>query len=188
MRTFNELVAVLGGIVSLSLIAVVLVLAALITGALWFFWPSWWRAMARLRWPGRRGKKEKESNVRLITDEELDEVAESPEELPDVLPAVFLALADRLAGEGRYAEAVRERLRAMVRELVDRGVIIHRPGWTVTELAEAAGLARPGVRPPVTSATTIFSRIWYAKHQAHSDDDTQMRVLAEELAREMSRR
>lgn len=188
MRTWNLIVAAWGDVFSLPLTALVMVLAALLTGALWYFWPSWWKALARLRRPRRRSREARGSRVRPVTDDELDELEASEEELPEVEPVVFVTLADRLAAEGRYAEAVRERLRAMVRELVDRGVISHHPGWTVTELAEAAGAARPTVRPPITSATAVFSRIWYAKRPAVSDDDLRMRALAAELAREMGRR
>jgi hypothetical protein len=62
------------------------------------------------------------------------------------LPAVtFVELADRLARRAATAEAIRERLRGMVRELIERGVLEHRPGWTVTELAAVAAGRRPAV-------------------------------------------
>lgn len=191
MRPYNEFVAVLGDLLSLALIALLLIVGAVLLGLLWAFWHEFIAGMARLfRWrPGRKRKESKDdSEVRLITEEELEEVAQSDEELPEVAAAVFATLADRYAAEGRYAEAVRERLRAMVRELVERGVILHHPGWTVTELAEAAGSARPSVKPPVVEATKIFSIIWYRKEPALSEHDTRMRVLAGALESEMGRR
>lgn len=191
MRPWNEFVAVLGDLFSLPLIALLLVLGGILLGLLWAFWHEFIAGMARLmRWrPGKKKvKSEDDSEVRLITEEELEEVAESDEELPEVASAVFATLADRYAAEGRYAEAVRERLRAMVRELVERGVINHRPGWTVTELAEAAGSARPAVRPPVAEATKIFTFIWYRKEPALSEHDTRMRALAGALELEMGKR
>jgi hypothetical protein len=93
----------------------------------------------------------------------------------------FVALADRLAAEGRFAEAVRERLRSMVRELVDRGVIEHRPGWTVTELAAAAAAIRPAVDRPLGEAARIFSEIWYGQRPADASHDARMRALGEQL-------
>jgi len=191
MRPWNEFVAGWGDLLSLPLTALLLIVAALIIGLAWAFWTEFIAWAERvLRWRRRKAKEKSkdDSEVRLITEEELEEVAESEEELPDVDAAVFATLADRFAAEGRYAEAVRERLRAMVRELVDRGVIIHHPGWTVTELAEAAGSARPAVKPPVVEATGIFSFIWYRKEPALSEHDIRMRVLAGQLASEMSRR
>jgi hypothetical protein len=191
MRFWNESVAVIGDLFSLPLVAFVLILAAIIAGLLWAFWDGFIAWLVRLlRWrPGQGEKQSKEDGeVRLITEEELEEVEQSEEELPDVDAAVFATLADRYAAEGRFAEAVRERLRAMVRELVDRGVITHHPGWTVTELAEAAGTARPAVKPPVVEATKIFSFIWYRKEPALSEHDSRMRVLAGALDSEIGKR
>src|SRR5437763_1372983 len=97
-------------------------------------------------------------------------------------PAVDLSSrADRLAAEGRYAEAVRERLRAIVRDLVDRGLVEHRPGWTVTELARTAAAARPAVEPPLSAAALLFSDIWYGNRPAHAEHDARMRALAREV-------
>jgi hypothetical protein len=90
-------------------------------------------------------------------------------------------LADRLAAEGRFAEAVRERLRGMIRELVDLRVVENRPGWTVTELAAMAGTNRPPVRPPVDAASRAFSDIWYGQRPATAVHDGQMRGYAEQL-------
>jgi hypothetical protein len=190
MRDFNEFIARIGDVIGLPLLTLLLILAAVITGLLWAFWDPFTAMLARmLRWR-RGGKKETQSDgdIRLITEEILEEVEASEEELPQVPAAVFLTLADRYASQGRYAEAVRERLRAMVRRLVDGGVILHHPGWTVTELADAAGNARPGVKPPVLEASGIFSTIWYRKEPALSDHDTRMRALADSLEAEMSRR
>lgn len=190
MRLWNELVAAWGDVVPLPLTALLLVVIALLVGLCWAFWSEITSALARML---RRRKDKSEDvskdddEVRLITEEELDEVAASEEELPDVDAAVFASLADRFAAEGRYAEAVRERLRAMVRELVDQGVITHHPDWTVTELAAAAGTARPAVSPPVTEASKIFSFIWYRKEPALSEHDIRMRALAGQLRSEMSR-
>lgn len=191
MSFWNEFVAAVGDLLSLSLATFLLIVGAILIGLLWAFWHEFTGWLARVF--RRRDRKEKEkskddSEVRLVTEEELEEVEQSEEELPDVDAAVFATLADRYAAEGRFAEAVRERLRAMVRELVDRGVITHHPGWTVTELAEAAGSARPAVRPPVVEATKIFTFIWYRKEPALSEHDNRMRVLAGALASEMGRR
>ncbi|HCT79209.1 MAG TPA: DUF4129 domain-containing protein [Micromonosporaceae bacterium] len=182
MRVWNEMVAVWGEIFSLPLTVLVMVLGAMLIGVLWFTWPSWFEALRRIsfRRSGERGDA-KRRKTRIVTEDELDAVSRSEDELPDVEPIVFAALADRLAAQGRFAEAVRERLRSMVRELVDRGVISHRPGWTVTELAREAGTARPAVAPPVEAASGIFSDIWYAKRPALSEHDTRMRGLAQEL-------
>jgi Domain of unknown function (DUF4129) len=156
-------------------------------------WPTWrWTGLAwlrRLRWPDwrrwlgllrRRHRAESEPTPEPV-------VVLSADELPDLPVESFISLADRLAAEGRYAEAVRERLRAIVRELVDAGIVEHRPGWTVTELARAAALARPAVAGPVHAAGTLFSDIWYGLRPAGRDDDLMMRRHVEEVHTALNR-
>lgn len=98
-------------------------------------------------------------------------------QVPELPPEQLRSLADRYATERRYAEAVRERLRAVVRELVQARVIEHRPGWTVTELAAAAGVALPVTRDPLDEAARIFSDLWYARLPAAAAHDQRMREL-----------
>ena len=99
-------------------------------------WPRTRLRLGRLRWRWRRRRRRARMPPRRA------ELA--PDELPD-LPAAVLALtADQLAAAGRYAEAVRERLRAMVAELIESGLIPASPGWTVTELAAAGRRAPAG--------------------------------------------
>jgi hypothetical protein len=89
--------------------------------------------------------------------------------------------ADELAAQGRYKEAVRERLRAIVRELVERQVLEYRAGWTVTELARMAGLARPAAARPLDGASDVFSRIWYGQQDALASHDAAMREYAAQV-------
>jgi hypothetical protein len=199
MSDWNQFIAALVDVMGFGLLALaVLVLAALVA-LLWYTWPAWsptrWRLRRRhggrwrWRWPRwhwprlrrRRRRKKRDRATTEVTEADLDNLAASPEELPDVAPAVFASLADRLAAEGRYAEAVRERLRSMVRELVDHQVVAPRPGWTVTELARAAGAARPVVGPPLNDATQVFSTIWYGDRSARPEDDAMMRSYAGRL-------
>ncbi|MGH3647952.1 MAG: DUF4129 domain-containing protein [Micromonosporaceae bacterium] len=158
-RLWNELVAdtadyIPGGTAGLA--AILLLLAGVVAFALLY-----------RRWP----RSAPPEPVTPTTAEAEDS------EVPELPPEQLRSLADRYAVEGRYAEAVRERLRAMVRELVRAGVIEHRPGWTVTELAAAAGAALPVTRVPLGAGAEIFSEIWYARRPALADDDTRMREL-----------
>jgi hypothetical protein len=131
-------------------------------------WGLGWRW--RLRWRRRRPA---------VPDHQPSDLA--PDQLPE-LPAAALALsADQLAAQGRYREAVRERLRAIVRDLVDRGVVGNHPGWTVTELAGAAGAARPGAAAPLAGASGIFSAIWYGQRPAQAGHDAAMRAHADQV-------
>jgi hypothetical protein len=138
-------------------------------------WLGWWRAL-RARWPWwRRRRRERPIQAGAVPDATADPVAD---QLPDVPSATLTSLADAFAAQGRYAEAVRERLRAMIRELVDAGVITHRPALTILELSRTAARARPPMGPAVGGASRIFSDIWYGERPATADDDAAMREYA----------
>jgi hypothetical protein len=192
-RFWDELVAAVGDVIPLPLVVLLLFGAATLVALGWYFWPRWlpwrWSVAAgdgadgkrrrrgwrwpRLRWPRLRWRRRRPARGE---PEEL--VVHETEGLPELSSKAFLALADRLAADGRYAEAVRERLRAIVRELVDLGVIENRPGWTVTELARAAGYARPPVRPSLDAASLLFSDLWYGQRPATAEHDARMREYA----------
>jgi hypothetical protein len=195
IRSFNEFIAEIGDTVGLGLTVILLFAAAALTAAGWYFWPRWlpsrwWRGRVgrdgagrrwrwprlrrpRWRWPWRRRRKPVEEVAELVPHE--------TEGLPELSVETFVSLADRLAAEGRYAEAVRERLRGIVRELVDAGVVEHRPGYTITELAAAASRNRPSVRIPLDAASLLFSDIWYGQRPATAAHDAQMRRYAAQV-------
>jgi hypothetical protein len=199
-RFWHELVAAIGDVVPGGVpgLGLALLLLAALTAVLWYFWPEWWHGLRRrlrsirlrlphLRWRGFqpfwRGLRLRWSRLRWRRRRKRPQKTEvhedlPPDQLPD-LPAATLTLsADELAAQGRYKEAVRERLRAIVRDLVERGVIAYRPGWTVTELAAAAATARPPTGPPLAAASDLFSSIWYGERAAHAADDAAMREYA----------
>lgn len=74
--------------------------------------------------------------------------------------------ADRLAEAGAYAEAVRERLRAIVRDLQERGVVEDLPSRTADEIARDAGEALPSAASDLRSAARLFDDIWYGGRTA----------------------
>jgi hypothetical protein len=76
------------------------------------------------------------------------------------------ALADELAGTGQWADAVRERLRAIVRELEARGVLEPRPSRTAGEVARDGSAAVPLIADPLRRATTAFDEVWYGGRTA----------------------
>ncbi|MEH1017146.1 DUF4129 domain-containing protein [Micromonospora sp. CPCC 206060] len=198
-RFWNEFLAILGDPVPGG-VPVLLILLFLLTGlvsVLWYAWPAWlpwrwsrgartraggtgkrrrfrWPRLGRLRfrwrWPWRRRSRPATVATTLPDDE-----------LPDLPASTFALNADQLAAAGRYAEAVRERLRAIVRDLVERQVLAPVPGWTVTELAAAAGRARPATAGPLRAASELFSDIWYGQRPATADDDRAMRALGEQV-------
>jgi hypothetical protein len=189
MRGWHEFVAAVGDLVpgGVPAAGTALLIAAILAALLWYWFPEWvyglvrairgiGRAIASWRLPWRRRHRgepaeEPKPAAAMVTDEEL----------PD-LPAAALTLsADELAAQGRYREAVRERLRAIVRDLVEREVIENRPGWTVTELARMAGRARPATEAPLGWASEIFSSIWYGQRDATAAHDAAMREHAAQV-------
>ena len=155
-----------------------LVLASILGGVLHYTYPRW----IPTRFPRLRRRKFAEKPEKAAPEPvELTEADLAGEELPDLPAQVFLTLADRLAAEGRYAEAVRERLRAIVRGLVERRAVEVLPGMTVTEVAHAAAAVAPGVEPSLRGATGVFSDIWYGQLPATAEHDTLMRQYAAEV-------
>ncbi|WP_420116043.1 DUF4129 domain-containing protein [Micromonospora sp.] len=188
-RWWTEAVAALGDVLPLPLAALLVVLLAGVVALAWYHFPAWVpRRLPRLRLPRLRMPRWRLPRRRRRTADGPGAVAlPRPRTADDDLPAdAARSLADRLAAEGRYAEAVRERLRAMVRRLVAVGAVAPRAGMTVTELTEAAARARPPVDPPLRAAGAIFAELWYAQRPAAADHDRRMRELADDLDRALS--
>ena len=74
--------------------------------------------------------------------------------------------AQEAAEQGRWADAVRERLRAVVRELEARGALDPRPGRTAGEVARDGGAAVPGIAADLTRAAVLFDEVWYGGRPA----------------------
>jgi len=191
-QAWDEFVAGLDDAIGLRLVTLILVLAAAVVAGGWYFWPAWLpgRWWHRLRWPrlhwprlhwARRRWRWPRRRRRVAGDRAEPAPAPESETLPDLPVEAFVSLADRLAAQGRYAEALRERLRGIVRELVDAGVVDNRPGLTVTELASTAGRTRPYLRPPVDAASALFSDVWYGQRPATGEHDMRMRGYADEV-------
>jgi uncharacterized protein DUF4129 len=201
MRTWTEAFANLSDVIPVPLLAFLSLVATALVALGWYFWPAWlpWHwwlgrsassrsrsrsrrergrgrlGLPRWRWRWRWRRRRRRAPTPAAADLPADQ-------LPD-LPAQVLAMtADEFAAAGRYAEAVRERLRAIVRTLIERDLIPNSPGWTVTELAAAAGRARPALSPALRAATGVFSEIWYGLRPAHDSDDAAMRRCAGEIS------
>jgi hypothetical protein len=82
--------------------------------------------------------------------------------------ADFRGEADRFASSGAWAEAVRARLRAVVRDLEERGIVDARPGRTADEIARDAGRALPSVAADLRAAARLFDDVWYGGRTADS--------------------
>jgi hypothetical protein len=175
----------------LGLLLLLIVLTAFVSAA-WYYYPAWVISLSlgrrsrrarpagervkrswRWRWRRRRKTVARVDPAVLVDLEGLG--------LPELPADRFRELADLLAAQGRFAEAVRERLRSIVRSLVDAAVITNHPEWTVTELAVAASHARPALRPDLAGAGQVFSDIWYGQRPATASDDDLMRRYAHDV-------
>ena len=105
----------------------------------------------------------------------------------DVSSDQLRAEADAFAARGEWAEAVRARLRAVVRALEERGVLDPRPGRTAAEVAAEAGSVRPEWRDPLWKGALTFGEIWYGRRPATADDDGVLGELDAVLRRSRSR-
>lgn len=76
------------------------------------------------------------------------------------------ARADGAAASGQWAEAVRERLRAIVRELEARGVLEPRASRTAGEVCRDGGAAVAAIAEPLRLATRTFDDVWYGGRTA----------------------
>ncbi len=99
--------------------------------------------------------------------------------------------AESRANAGEWAEAVRERLRAVVRALEERALLEPRPGRTAHEAAAEAGLALPTCAAGLRGAADAFDDIWYGGRPATAAAYDDVRRVDEQVqvakpAREVS--
>lgn len=91
------------------------------------------------------------------------------------------AAADAHAAAGEWAEAVRERLRAVVRGLEERAVLDERPGRTADEAAAEAGRSLPSCAAGLRAAAVLFDEVWYGGRPAGPETDATLRDLDERV-------
>ncbi|PKK12609.1 MAG: hypothetical protein BUE48_019865 [Thermomonospora sp. CIF 1] len=89
--------------------------------------------------------------------------------------------AERHAAAGRWAQAVRERLRAIARDLEERLILAPRPGRTADELAAEAGAALPEHAERLRAGVRLFNDIWYGNRPATAEGYAALVALDEEL-------
>jgi hypothetical protein len=89
--------------------------------------------------------------------------------------------AERAAARGDHADAVRERLRAVVRELEARGVVEPRPGRTADEVALEAGRVLPPLAEPLRAGARLFDEVWYGGRPADASSYAVLVALDERV-------
>jgi hypothetical protein len=183
-RAWDEFVADLFDVVAPGTVLLVLILTSVAAGALWYFFPAWVpRRLPRIRLPRFKRWVRRPKPKRSKPPTAAEPLVTLPEETEPAAPEPVgaLSVADRLAAEGRYAEAIRQRLRDTLRELIDRRLIPPQPGWTAAELTTMAAGQRPAVAWPLGNATELFSEIWYGDRPAQQAHDEHMRTLTDQV-------
>jgi uncharacterized protein DUF4129 len=89
--------------------------------------------------------------------------------------------ADEHASAGQWADAVRERLRAIVRGLEERGLLDERLGRTADEAAAEAGALLPRSRDGLRRAAVVFDEVWYGGRVATPEHDELLRSVDDEV-------
>ncbi len=95
----------------------------------------------------------------------------------ELTAAAHRALADRHAADDAWAEAVRERYRAIVRSLEERAVLEPRPGRTAHEAANEAGGVLPTCAAGLADGARLFDDVWYGGRPAGPEADQALRDL-----------
>ncbi|GHF77202.1 hypothetical protein FHX82_005944 [Amycolatopsis bartoniae] len=98
--------------------------------------------------------------------------------------ADYRQAAEQAAAAGDFAAAVRERFRALVRGLEERGVLEALSGRTVDEAARDAGARLPASRDALIAAARLFDDVHYGDRPAGADDYRRLAALDEQVQRE----
>ncbi|MCI0687429.1 MAG: DUF4129 domain-containing protein [Sporichthyaceae bacterium] len=85
--------------------------------------------------------------------------------------------ADAAAAEQDWATAVRERFRAIIRQLEEYDLLDPRAGRTADEAANDAGQALPALAESLRTGATTFDEVMYGEHPASANQDEQLRGL-----------
>ena len=91
-------------------------------------------------------------------------------------------LADGHAAAGRYDDAVRERMRAIVRALEERTVLEPRRGRTAGDAAREGGRVLPEVATALREAAHLFDETVYGGRPADAAADARMREVDRAVA------
>jgi hypothetical protein len=87
--------------------------------------------------------------------------------------------AVRHAAEGRWGDAIRERLRAIARDLEERAILDPRPGRTADELAAEAARALPDLAEALQAGVQVFDDVWYGDRPGTREGCERLAMLDE---------
>ncbi len=143
-----------GGGTSWAALVVLIGLLVLIAAVIW------WRTGSMRRNPGERGGL-------------LDDAHTTARD--------HRATAEHHAAAGDWPEAIRERLRAIARDLEERVIVEPRPGRTADELAIEAGATLPDHAEELAAGVRIFDDVWYGGRTGDAEGYRRLTELDERL-------
>lgn len=88
--------------------------------------------------------------------------------------ADYRQLAEAAAAAGDWRAAVRDRYRAIIRDLEVRTILQVRPARTAWEAARLAGRYLPTAQPALFTGAAIFNEVLYGDKRADADDYRQL--------------
>ncbi len=98
------------------------------------------------------------------------------------------ARAEQAAIRADWATAIRQRLRAIGRQLEEDGALSPVPGRTAGELADETGRVLPGFSAEITSAAAIFDDVTYGERPGAEPDYRVIAELDDRLGRQVGKR
>ncbi len=126
--------------------------------------------IALLLWHARRAtRRSAATGASIFADEELS-------------AAEHRAAAERFAASGEWAQAIRERLRAIARDLQERAILDASPGRTADELAAAAGRELPSLAGELAAGARLFDDVTYGDRPGTADGYARLARLDEQVA------
>lgn len=96
----------------------------------------------------------------------------------------YRQVAEQAFAGGHFASAVRERFRAIVRGLEERGVLDAMSGRTADEAARDAGARLPASRAELVAAARLFDDVHYGDRPATAEDYRRLAALDEQVSRD----
>lgn len=100
-----------------------------------------------------------------------------------VAPKDYRTLSEQAAAAGDWAAALRDRFRAIVRELEERTILDVRPGRTALEVAHTASRWLPSVRDELHHAADLFNDVVYGEAPATAESCAAMAAFDEAVVR-----
>lgn len=100
---------------------------------------------------------------------------------PDRTPADWRAEATRFEAAGSWKAALRARYRALVGDLVARGVVRDVPGRTTGEYRQEVSVQAPAVAADFAAASALFDAAWYGDVATGADENARFRALSDRV-------